>query len=60
VSSLNTTTTGVLAGTAGAEDTASLVDLQVACQADDDLYVELRPSGVQTIHITDLSIVEYL
>jgi hypothetical protein len=56
----NTTTTAALAGTAGAEDTAALTDLQVDCQADDDITFEMAPSAGQTVYVSDLSIVSYL
>jgi hypothetical protein len=59
-STMNTTTTAALAGTAAAPDTATRTDLQVDCQADDSLGFEMTPSAGQTLHITDLSIVEYL
>ena len=60
VTATNTTTTAALAGTAGAEDEVVRTDLQVDCQADDDIAFEMAPSAGQTIHVSDLSIVEYL
>jgi len=56
----NVISTAALSGGAGTEDESSLATLHVRCTADDDITFEMMPSAGQTLHITDLSIVEYV